>query len=267
MTTTAPTRNRLPSPLPSGASVEEQRARRRERVAVGCRVLHRYGLVTGPAGHITARDPEHADQFWVNPAGRSFGRLRASDVICVTHDGEIVEGEGALNPAAFVIHSRIHARFPELHAACHSHAPAARPFSATGRLVEPTSQDACTFYEAQVLVNRYTGSVLELDEGRRIAEALAAPTPASEGNTVAILGHHGHLTVGGTVDEAVYRFVLFEQCVDSQLRLESTGRPYHVIDHETAAKTRGQVASAYVAQIGFAMLYEQLVHEEPDVLG
>ena len=99
--------------------------------------------------------------------------------------------------------------------------------------------------------------MLELDEGRRIAEALAAPTPAAEGNTVAILGHHGHLTVGGTVDEAVYRFVLFEQCVDSQLRLESTGRPYHVIDHETAAKTRSQVASAYVAQIGFAMLYDE----------
>ena len=252
---------------PTFDSVEDERLHRKQRLAAAFRLFSRFGFDEGVAGHITARDPELLDHFWVNPFAMHFGHIKVSDLILVNDKGDVVEGNHPVNTAAFVIHSRIHARFPELDAACHSHAPAARPFSATGRLVEPTSQDACTFYEAQVLVNRYSGSVLELDEGRRIAEALAAPTPAAEGNTVAILGHHGHLTVGGTVDEAVYRFVLFEQCVDSQLRLESTGRPYHVIDHETAAKTRSQVASAYVAQIGFAMLYEQLVHEEPDVLG
>ena len=49
--------------------------------------------------------------------------------------------------------------------------------------------------------------------------------------------NHGHITVGRSVDAAVFRFVLFEQLCASQMRLEATGQPYVVLDDETATAT------------------------------
>ena len=46
----------------------------------------------GVAGHITARDPEFTDHFWVNPFGMHFGHIRVSDLLLVGHDGTVVGG-------------------------------------------------------------------------------------------------------------------------------------------------------------------------------
>ena len=63
----------------------------------------KFGFDEGVAGHITARDPELEDHFWVNPMGVSFKRIKMSDLILVNHNGEVVEGSGMLNSAAFAI--------------------------------------------------------------------------------------------------------------------------------------------------------------------
>ena len=68
-------------------------------------------------GHITARDPEDLDHFWVNPFGMHFGQIRVSDLILVNHRGELVEGRHAVNVAAFAIHSQVHAARPDVIAA------------------------------------------------------------------------------------------------------------------------------------------------------
>ena len=62
----------------------------------------RLRLAEGVAGHVTVRDPEHTDHFWVNPMGRSFKQMTVSDLLLVNHVGEIVEGEGLLNGSSSV---------------------------------------------------------------------------------------------------------------------------------------------------------------------
>ena len=47
--------------------LETERLHRKQRLAAGLRVLGRLRLAEGVAGHITVRDPEHPDRFWVNP--------------------------------------------------------------------------------------------------------------------------------------------------------------------------------------------------------
>ena len=42
---------------------------RKQRLAAAFRLFGQFGFGEGIAGHITARDPEHADRFWVNPSG------------------------------------------------------------------------------------------------------------------------------------------------------------------------------------------------------
>jgi ribulose-5-phosphate 4-epimerase/fuculose-1-phosphate aldolase len=92
---------------------------RKQHLAAAFRVWARLGYDEGPAGHITVRDPERPDHFWVNPFGMHFGLIRTSDLILVNHDGDVVEGDWPVNRAAFAIHSAIHQARPDVHAAAH----------------------------------------------------------------------------------------------------------------------------------------------------
>ena len=111
---------RLPIP-PTFAKVEEERRHRKERLAAGFRLFSKFGFDEGVAGHITARDPEDPELFWVNPFAVHFGAISVSDLICVNAQGEVVEGNRPVNTAAFAIHSQVHAARPDVVAAAHSH--------------------------------------------------------------------------------------------------------------------------------------------------
>ena len=73
--------------LPKFDSVEAERLHRKQRLAASFRLFGKFGFDEGVAGHITVRDPEHADRFWVNPFGMNFKHIRVSDLICVDHTG------------------------------------------------------------------------------------------------------------------------------------------------------------------------------------
>src|SRR3954467_10313354 len=157
---------------PTFESVADERQPRRERLAAGFRLFGKFGFEEGIAGHITARDPEFADTFWVNPFAMSFSHIRVSDLIRVDHTGEVVEGRYPVNAAAFAIHSQVHQARPDVVAAAHSHSQHGRALSTLGVTLEPITQDVCAFYEDHALFDDYTGVVLDLEEGKRIAHAL-----------------------------------------------------------------------------------------------
>ena len=84
MTTTEPRPFVIPMP-PTFASVDDERLHRKQRLAGALRMFGRFGFGEGVAGHITCRDPERTDHFWVNPFGMSFRQIRVSDLILVNH--------------------------------------------------------------------------------------------------------------------------------------------------------------------------------------
>ena len=51
------------------ANVAELRRDQLEKLAAGFRLFAFFGFNEGVAGHITLRDPEFPDHFWVNPLG------------------------------------------------------------------------------------------------------------------------------------------------------------------------------------------------------
>ena len=132
----------LPQP-PTFERVEDERLHRKQRLAAAFRLFARYGFDEGIAGHITARDPELADHFWVNPFGMYFGHIRVSDLLLVNHKGEVVEGDKPVNVAAFAIHSQVHQARPDVVAAAHAHSTYGKSWSSLGRLLDPLTQDAC----------------------------------------------------------------------------------------------------------------------------
>jgi ribulose-5-phosphate 4-epimerase/fuculose-1-phosphate aldolase len=247
----------VPAP-PTFASVEEERLHRKQRLAAAFRVFSKCGFDEGVAGHITARDPERPDHFWVNPFGLHFGLIRVSDLILVNHEGTVVEGSRGVNGAAFAIHSQVHAARPDVVAAAHAHSLYGKAFSSLGRLLDPITQDACAFYNDHSLFDDYTGVVLDLEEGKRLAHAL-------DGNKAVILRNHGLLTVGQSVDEAAFWFMTMERSCQAQLIAEAAGRPV-LIDRDRAAETALLVGSGRVGWSSFNCIFEKIVREQPDLL-
>src|SRR4029450_11424593 len=124
---------RKPHQFPHFSSPDEERIHMKQRMAAAFRLFDRFGFNEGVAGHLTGRDPEHPELFWVNPFGMSFGLIRGSGLIRVDHDGKVVEGDWPLNPAAFAIHSQIHAARPDVNSAAHTHSPYGRAVAARGQ--------------------------------------------------------------------------------------------------------------------------------------
>jgi ribulose-5-phosphate 4-epimerase/fuculose-1-phosphate aldolase len=234
-----------------------ERQHRKGRLAAAFRLFGRFGFDEGVAGHITARDPERLDHFWVNPFAMNFKQIKVSDLLLVNDDGDVVEGDRPVNRAAFAIHSQVHAARPDVIAAAHAHSVHGKAFSSLGRLLDPITQDACIFYDDHALFDDFTGVVLDTEEGKRIAHAL------SDSKAV-ILRNHGLLTVGHTVDEAAYWFISMERTCQAQLLASAAGDPIS-IDPGMAALTAGQVGSHPAGAFGFTPLWEWITAEEPDL--
>jgi ribulose-5-phosphate 4-epimerase/fuculose-1-phosphate aldolase len=250
--------DRVPRKFPKFDNVQDERRYRKQRLAAAFRLFGKLGFGEGTAGHITARDPERLDHFWVNPLGMSFRQVRVKDLILVNHQGEVVEGTWPLNQAAFIIHSQIHAARSDVVAAAHAHSVYGKAWSTLQRPLDPLTQDACAFYEDHALFDDYTGAVLEIEEGKRIAHALGD-------HKAAILANHGLLTVGHTVDEAAWWFITMERTCQTQLLAEAAGTP-KLIRPEVAEVTAAQTGSHRAGWSQFQPLYDQIVAEEPDLL-
>lgn len=235
-------------------SLETERTYIKQRLAGAFRVFGHLQYDEGVAGHISVRDPERKDHFWVNPIGMHFSLIKSSDLVLVNHSGQVVEGRGLVNTAAFAIHSRLHANRDDINAVAHSHSPYGRAFSALGQTLAPISQDACMFYENHALYTHFQGVVENTSEGDEICAALG-DKPA------AILQNHGLITVGSSVDIAAGTFLSMESACKSQVLASAAGKPISV-DHETALKTRDYNASELARWASFQPLYQLMAHQD-----
>lgn len=247
---------RRPRP-PVFASSEEERKHRKERLAGGFRILAAFGIGEGVSGHVTVRDPIFTETFWVNPFGMHFGQIKASDLVRVDGHGQVVEGRRAINASAFAIHYQIHEARPNVNAAAHAHSTYGRAWSALGQLLDPINQEACAFFEDHVFYDDTRVMVTEASEGAQIAKALG-------GHKAAILRNHGLLTVGATVDEAIWWFVSMERCCQVQLLAMGAGAPLQV-DPDSARTTRAVNGSPRGGWFQCQPLWDWIIATQPDL--
>lgn len=247
--------------IPVQPTVELERLYRKQRLAAGYRLFARNGFDMGGAGHITARDPELTDHFWVNPAGVHFSRIKVSELMLVSHEGEIVQGPASLAPrlnrAAFAIHSELHKARPDVIAAAHAHSTYGKAWSATGRLLDPLTQDSAAFYDDHSIFQEFSGVVLDTSEGEKIAKALGA-------RKAVILQNHGILTVGQSVEAAVWRYLALEDACRVQLLAEAAG-PTKPMPEAVARHTASQVGTEIGGIYAFQPYWDIVSEEEPDL--
>ncbi|MGI9623118.1 MAG: class II aldolase/adducin family protein [Acidimicrobiales bacterium] len=256
-----PTQEGIEINLPddSAEDVATERLNRQQRLAAGLRTLGRLRLAEGVAGHVTVRDPELTDHFWVNPFGMSFKLIKVSDLILVNDEGTVVEGDKPVNAAAFAIHSQIHAARPDVIAAAHCHSMYGKTFSTLGRPLKMISQDATMFYNDVAMCNVGSGAVvLDAKVGRAMAEALGQKKALIHQN-------HGLITCGQSVDSAIWWFVALERSCQSQLLAEAAGDPIEIADELCVSgyETQGHELAGWFQ---FQPWWDELVHEEPEFL-
>jgi ribulose-5-phosphate 4-epimerase/fuculose-1-phosphate aldolase len=255
----ADTRTGLPMPgAPTFDSPAEERRHRKQRLAAALRIFGKYGFGEGISGHISVRDPEYPDRFWVNPFGVSFNLVKVSDLICVDPTGRVVEGRHPVNPSAFAIHSQIHELRPDATAAAHAHTAHSRALGALGWQLRPVDQESAAFYDNHVVYDGYDGPSVAVEQGRRMAEHLGP-------NRAILLRHHGLITVGGSVDEAVHWFVTFDTCAQVQLLAAAAG-PLSPMTDEQARSAREGFGDPQLGWFSFKLLWDELLAEQPDFL-
>lgn len=224
----------------AAAAVREEREKRKRQVALGYRILaaQRWGDLGD--GHISARDPERTDCFWMLRYGPSYHTARVRDLVLVGPDGEVALGEGPINTAAYYIHHPILTARPDVVSACHVHTGWGTPFSAEVRPIEPITQEACVFFEDHAVFDDEEVQVQSVEGGKRIAVALG------RGRAV-ILRNHGLLTVGERVDEAVGCFVMLERVCEAHMK----ARDAKPISAEAARYAKGDLVRHGAGRPGF----------------
>ncbi len=243
---------------PTFADVAEERLHRKQKLAGGLRIFGRLGFGEGVAGHITVRDPEFPDHFWVNPFGMSFRHIRVSDLILVNHLGEVVHGAHPVNRAAFVIHSAIHQARPDVIAAAHSHSIHGKAFASLGIPLDPITQDSCSFYEDHVVIAEQGGAVVfDIEAGHELAAKLGDKRTAIHQN-------HGLFTTGQSVDEAVFWFVAMERSCQAQLLAMAAGTP-KLIPAEYARYTYQNTAYPLAGWFSFQPLWQEICRTDPEL--
>lgn len=239
-------------------TVEEEREHRKRRLVAALRIFSEMGFDEGVAGHLTARDPEDPDAFWVNPYALHFSQVKMSDLVLVRGDGSLEGKQGyRVNKAAFEIHHAIHETRPDVVSAAHCHTKHGRAWSTMGRPLAPIVQEACAFYNNMAVVSDYDGLVVKKDQGAGVAEALGDKRAVT-------LMHHGNITVGGSVEEAAWWFITMERCCEIQLLAEPAGTPVELPAKEAELAAR-QFGSGNKARLSFDMLYEVAVEKYPDM--
>lgn len=243
---------------PKFKTFDEERQYNKQKLAGVFRLFGQMGFSEGVAGHVTYRDPEFTDYLWVNPYGVPFGKIKASDFVLVSPKGEIVEGKYTIHRSAFSIHAAVHEARPDVISSVHTHSVHGKTWSASGKLLDPLTQDACAFYDDHSIFDEYKGVAYAEEEGVRIGEALGD-------NKAVILRSHGLLTVGESIDSAAFWFITMERTCQAQLMAAAAGI-VHPIAPKDAANTADQVGREIDGWEGFQPMWERIVNQEPDFL-
>ena len=170
--------------------------------------------------HISARLPGSDHHFLINRYGVNFHEMRASDLIRIDLDGNVMENSGKdsrdVNAAGFTIHSAIHAARADLMCVIHTHSTAGIAVSAMREGLLPLSQHAMKFYN-RLAYHGYEGIALDLSERERLVADLGS-------HKAMILRNHGLLVVGTSIPEAFHQLYMLERACAAQVAALSCGQ-------------------------------------------
>lgn len=186
----------------------------KQKMALTCRILADEGHESALAGQITARADEPGT-YWMLSFGLGFDEARASNLVRVDDDLNLLEGDGMVNPSNR-FHLWIYRHRPSVNAIVHTHPPYCSALSLTGEPLVAAHMDTSMFYDDCAFLAEWPGPPIGDEEGELIHNAL--------GNKRSILlAHHGQLCACSTIEEAAVLSVFIERAARMQLLARAMG--------------------------------------------
>ncbi len=243
--------------------VSEQEWKIRCDLAALYRLIAHFRMTDLIYTHLSARLPGSEHHFLINKYGVNFHRMRASDLVKIDLDGNVVEHGDTqsrrVNAAGFTIHSAIHMARPDLICVVHTHTAAGIAVSAQKHGLLPLSQHALKFY-GHLAYHGYEGIALDLDERDRLVNDLGS-------HKAMVLRNHGLLVGGTSIQEAFHMTYMLERACQAQVAALSGGAelllPPEEVCRHTSEQYRRQENDEHYALVWNAAL-ELIEDDRPD---
>lgn len=213
--------------------------------------LQRHNLVTFTWGNVSAIDRE-SGLVVIKPSGVAYEDLSADNMVVVTLDGDIVEGE--LNPSSdTATHLLLYRTYTQIGGVVHTHSPHATAWAQAGKAIPALGTTHADYFYGSIpctraLSNAEIASDYELNTGRVMVETLAEQDPMATPGM--IVKEHGPFSWGKDAHQAVHNAVVMEVVASMALQTLQINPAVEYINQALLDKhyLRKHGANAYYGQ-------------------
>lgn len=186
------------------------------------------------ANHFSLAVSEDGSQFLINPNGRHFSRITASNLLLLdANDPDTMKRPDAPDPSAWGLHGSLHRNLPHARCILHVHSTYATVLaSLEDSLMPPIDQNTARFFN-RVVVDEGFGGMAFQREGERICKLMTD-------KRIMIMGNHGLMITAPTVAQAYDDMYYFERAAKTYVKALMTQKPMRVLSDEIAEKTARQ---------------------------
>jgi ribulose-5-phosphate 4-epimerase/fuculose-1-phosphate aldolase len=205
-------------------------------LAAAFRWFARLNMHESVANHLSVAVSADGAKFLINPRGRHFARMSASDLLLLdANDPNTPAREDAPDPTAWHLHARLHARLPQARCVMHLHPKYATALSSLeDPTLYPIDMNTMRFFGRVALDGEFSGMALSDGEGDRVADLMG------EGKTVLLMANHGVLVMGPHVAAAFDELYYFERAAETLLTCYAAGKALRIVPDSVAALTARQ---------------------------
>ncbi len=202
----------------------------RQQLAACYRIYDYMGWSEMIYNHITVKLPGEQEHFLINPYGLHYKEVKASNLVKVDIQGNIVEDTPYVaNPAGMVIHTAIHEARPDIQCITHTHTTAGMAVACTQEGLRSDNFYSALLHD-RIAYHDFEGITVMDDEKPRLVKNLGS-------KNILILRNHGLLTCGRTIPEAFQAMWGLQRACEVQVATDSTGRDSIPVSTEVLAKT------------------------------
>jgi len=220
----------------------------------------RIGMHEGVANHLSVAVSRDGSKFLMNPRGRHFSRVTASDLLLLdARDKSTLDRADAPDPTAWFIHGRLHAKLPQARCILHLH-----PINATAlstledSSMPPIEQNTMRFFERVAFDTDFGGMALDDAEGDRLAGLLG-------NKSILMMGNHGITVTGPTIAWAFDEMFYFERAAEILMTAYASGKKLRLVPDAVARKTAQEwLDYPHLAEDHLREVKAILDREEPD---
>lgn len=203
----------------------------RQQLAACYRIFDMMGWSESIYNHISFRVPGERNAFLINPFGLLYSEVRASNLVKVDIDGNVLDGSShPVNKAGFTQHSHFHRHLDWAHAVCHTHTTETMAVCSLEGGLQPISFYACTL-AGKLAYHDFEGITVRPKEGERLLRNLGD-------KRILMLKNHGPVILGSTIPEMFVSYWVLQRACEVQLATLAMGKPIVVPDDVVAVHQR-----------------------------